>query len=134
MDRLFDAAFPVLNSLQREDGYGSVAGEFPVDFYQDKDAFVVRAELPGFRKEDLDLEVTDGVLTITAQRKPERKTSEKEEAPGTAIAEPSVSRSLPLPDDVQADAIQAKYENGVLSVTLPKREEAKPLRITVNVK
>jgi len=132
MDRLFDVAFPALSSLQRDGFFGDWQGEFPVDLYQDKDAFTVRAELPGFRKEDISAEVADGILTITAHQKTETKSAAK--APATATQERRVSRSISLPENLELEKIQAAYENGVLTVTLPKREEVKPKQIAIEVK
>ena len=127
MDRLFNALQQGSAKSNRE--------EFPIDLFRDKNAFVVRAELPGFRKEDLNLEVADGVLTITGHRKAETNGAEqKENASAQAVPERRVSRSIPLPEQVKVDAIEAKYENGVLTVTLPKQEEAKPRQIAVDVK
>ncbi len=125
MDRLFDAAFPAPNAIRREQ-----REEFPIDLYQDKDAYVVRAELPGFRKEDLGIEVTDGILTVTAHQKTEPQADSKEKV----AQERRVSRSLSLPEQVNVEAIKAGYENGVLTVTLPKREEVKPRQIAIEVK
>jgi HSP20 family protein len=122
MDRLFDAAFPALrsfNGFERQ-------GQFPVDLYQDKDAFTVRAELPGFRKEDLRIDLANGLLTITGQQKTETKAE--------AVPERRVSRAVLLPENIAVEKIAAAYENGVLTVTLPKREEAKPRQITIDVK
>src|SRR5258708_39757873 len=73
MDRLFDVAFPALSSLQHNGLFGDWQGEFPVDLYQDKNAFLLRAELPGYRKEDISVEIADGILTVTAQQKTESK-------------------------------------------------------------
>src|SRR5271155_3796201 len=78
MDRLFDVAFPALSLLQRDGFFGDWEGEFPIDLYQDKDAFTVRAELPGFRKEDLSVEVADGILTVTGHQKTEAKPDKKD--------------------------------------------------------
>jgi HSP20 family protein len=130
MDRLFDVAFPAPSSLQRESAF---EGGFPVDLYQEKDAFVVRAELPGFRKEDLSVEVADGLLTLTGHQKTETPAAEKDR-PAAARQERRVSRSLSLPEQIKAEAIQARYENGVLTITLPKREEVKPRQIAIDVK
>ncbi len=113
MDRLFDAAFPTLE--QRD--------QFPVDLYQDKNAFAVRAELPGFRKEDLAIDLADSVLTITGTQKTEAAEQERR-----------VTRAIKLPDNIDVQKIAAAYENGVLTVTLPKREEAKPRQINIDVK
>jgi len=120
MDRLFDAAFPPLDLLQRD---------FPVDLYQEKDALVVRAELPGFKKEDLSVEVADGILTVTGHQKATATDAETQ-----STQERKVSRAISLPDHLQVDKIQATYEAGVLTVKLPKTEEVKPKQITVEVK
>jgi HSP20 family protein len=130
MDRLFDAAFPALSSLQRDGYFGAEA--FPVDLYQEKEAFLVRAELPGFRKEDLSVEVNDGLLTVTGHSKTETKAGDSEAK--ALSGERRVTRTISLPEQVKVDAIQAKYENGILTVTLPKVEEAKPRQIAIDVK
>jgi len=134
MDRLFDAAFPTLSSLQRDGFFGGLTGEFPLDLYQEKDAFVVRAELPGFRKEDLSVEVDDSVLTLTGHRESESKPDSKEKNGTTATQEQRVSRSVSLPDNVNVEKIRAAYENGILTVTLPRSEEAKPKQVAIEVK
>ena len=100
---------------------------FPVDLYEDKDNTYVRAELPGVNREDINVEVVDGYLTITAARKTPITDGQGEESF-------SFSRSVSLNDSVQADKVSAAHENGVLTVTLPKREEAKPKKITVAIK
>lgn len=131
MDRLFDAAFPALSSFHRGNGF-EWQGQFPVDLYQDKDAFTVRAELPGFRKEDLSIDLADGILTITGHTKAEKKV-EGQENPET-VQERRVSRAVSLPENIAVEKIAAAYENGVLTVTLPKREEAKPRQVAIDVK
>jgi len=117
IDRLFDSA---LSSYPDR----SAAAQFPVDIYEDKDNTFVRAELPGVSREDVTVELVEDSLTITAVRR--QKTGEAEQSL-------SLKRSLTLPTLVQADKVSAAYENGVLTVTLPKREEAKPKKITVAV-
>jgi HSP20 family protein len=134
MDRLFDVAFPALSSLQHDGLFGDWQGEFPVDLYQDKDAFTVRAELPGFRKEDISVEVADGILTVTGHQKTEAKSDKKEKETATTTQERRVSRAISLPENLDLKKIQAAYENGVLTVTLPKREEVKPKQIAIEVK
>jgi HSP20 family protein len=134
MDRLFDAAFPTLSSLQNGGLSTDWQGEFPVDLYQDKDAFTVRAELPGFRKEDISVEVADGILTVTGHQKAEAKSDQKEQTTAVTRQERRVSRAVSLPENLDLDKIQAAYENGVLTVALPKREEVKPKQIAVEVK
>jgi len=96
--------------------------EFPVDLSEDKDNAYVRAELPGVKREDIKVETADGALKITATRK--EKNGEKEESFAS-------TRSVSLPQDVELGKVAAAYENGVLTVTLPKREALKPREITV---
>ncbi len=131
MDRLFDAAFPAISNLQRGSG-AEWQGQFPVDLYQGKDAFTIRAELPGFRKEDLSIDLADGVLTIAGHQKTETKAGDKDAT--QAVQERRVSRAVSLPENVDVEKIAAAYENGVLTLTLPKREEAKPRQIAIDVK
>ena len=115
IDRLFEAG------LAASARYGSRA--FPVDLYRDKDAVIVRAELPGFRQEDLKVEVADDTLTLSAR-------SAKEEGKETT----SVKRALSLPENLDYAKVAASYENGVLTVRLPKREEVKPRTVAVEIK
>lgn len=104
---------------------GSSRTEFPVDLYEDKENTYVRAELPGVTRDDISVEMVEGYLTITAARK--EKTGEQEESH-------AFSRSISIPDEVQADKVSAAYLDGVLTVTLPKQEEVKPKKISVEVK
>jgi len=117
MDRLFEAALG--------DTAGASAAGFPVDLYEDSAATYVRAELPGVNRADIGVELADGTLQITAKRT--RKVGEREETT-------EFTRALTVPEGaVQPDKISAAYENGVLTVTLPKREEARPRKISVAV-
>jgi HSP20 family protein len=120
IDRLFETALT-------DFGSGTPASRFPVDLFEDKDHTYVRAELPGVGKDDINVEVVDGYLNLTAARKTPAADGKGEESF-------SFSRSIALNDSVHADKVSASYENGVLTVTLPKREEAKPKKITVAVK
>ncbi|MSU71957.1 MAG: Hsp20/alpha crystallin family protein [Opitutus sp.] len=120
INRLFETALGDFNAPP-------AATHFPVDLYQDKQNTYVRAELPGVNREDINVEVVDGFLKISATR----KTPAIDCKPEQSLA---VSRSVNVADAVQADKVGAAYENGVLTVTLPKREEAKPKKITVAVK
>lgn len=99
-------------------------GQFPVDLYQDKDNTYVRAELPGVTPDAINVELVNGSLSIQASRKVKSVAGEEEA---------SFSRLVNLPDDVQADKVSAAYENGVLTVTLPVKEEAKPKKISISV-
>jgi HSP20 family protein len=130
LDRLFNSAFPTLSTFQRDGFFGNSQNEFPVDLYEEQNAFVVRAEVPGFKKEDLAVEVANGVLTVTGHQKTETTT----DAEKKSTQERKVSRAISLPEHVQVDKIQATYEAGVLTVKLPKSEQVKPKQITVEVK
>jgi HSP20 family protein len=96
------------------------APRFPVDLYEDKDNTYVRATLPGVDRDAISVEMVDGHLTVGATRKNGEETV-------------SLSRSIAIPEAVQADKVAAAYENGVLTVTLPKQEQAKPRKISITV-
>jgi len=119
IDRLFQS------TLAGSVGGGAHGTQFPVDVFEDRGNTYVRAELPGVSREAINVEVVDGTLSLTASRK--QKSGDQEESF-------SFSRSIAVPQDVQTDKIGAAYENGVLTVTLPKREEAKPKKVTVEVR
>jgi HSP20 family protein len=103
-----------------------------VDIYETEHELVVKADLPEVDPKELDIRVENNLLTIRGERKFEKKVNEDnylrvERAYG------SFSRSFSLANTVNADAIKADYQNGVLTLTIPKREEAKPKQIKVNV-
>jgi HSP20 family protein len=106
---------------------GAPANRFPVDLYEDKNNTYVRASLPGVNRDDINVEVSDGYLTLSATRK-------SVEGDDKSAESFSFSRAVSVPDEVQTDKISAGYENGVLTVTLPKSEKAKPKKVTVAVK
>ena len=118
IDRLFETALADFAAP-------SLDTHFPVDLYEDKDNTYVRAELPGVNRDDINVEMAEGYLTIQAARK--QQEGEREESF-------SFSRSISIPEDVHAERVSAAYENGLLTVTLPKKEEAKPKKISVAVK
>ncbi len=98
-----------------------------VDLFEDKDHFHFRAELPGMKKEDIHVELGEGVLTLSGSRKTYAADGKQEQ-------QSEFSRSVSVPTRVQEDKIAARYEDGVLTVTLPKAEEVKPKRVAVQVK
>jgi len=118
IDRLLETALS-------DFGGGSAGRQFPVDLYEDKDHTYVRAELPGVNREDINVELAEGYLTITAARKTPAADGKGEESF-------SSSRSVRVPEAVQTDKVAAAYENGVLTVTLPKTEAIKPRKIAVS--
>ena len=103
-----------------------------VDIYETEHELVVKADLPDVKPEDLDIRVENNILSIRGERKFERKVDEKDYL-RVERAYGSFSRSFSLANTVNADAIKADYQNGVLALTIPKREEAKPKQIRVNV-
>src|SRR5882762_11644104 len=103
-----------------------------VDIYENEHELVVKADLPEVKPEDLDIRVENNILTIRGERKFEKKVDEKnylrvERSYG------SFSRSFALANTVNSEAIKADYKDGVLTLTIPKREEAKPKQIKVSV-
>jgi HSP20 family protein len=126
MNRVFDAFFG-----HRPGNGGNAQRWVPaMDLVEDKDDLVLRADLPGLSEDDVDIEVKDGVLTISG----ERKTEEKKEEQGYYRVERafgSFSRSLTLPDGIDPEQVKAEFDNGVLEVRIPKPEERKPHRVSI---
>jgi HSP20 family protein len=103
-----------------------------LDLYEDKDNVFVKVELAGLKKEDIDVSLEDGVLTISGERKSETKAEDAE----THRSERFVghfNRIVTLPSEVKADEVKAVYQDGILTVTLPKAEAAKPKQIEVKI-
>lgn len=133
-----------LDSLQSEfnrlfDGFfstGAPAGSrvrrwLPaIDVSEDAENIMIRADLPGIAEDDVEIEIEDRVLTISGERE-----SKVDRSEGTVHrlerSYGSFSRSLTLPDGVDADAVEARFDRGVLEVTIPKPEERKPRRIEI---
>jgi HSP20 family protein len=102
-----------------------------LDVHEDKDGFTIRAELPGMKREDIEVSIQDGALIISGERKSE---DPKE---GTEVHRQErfygrFSRALTLPTAVSGDKVKASYKDGILTVTLPKAEDAKPKQIAVS--
>lgn len=123
LDRMFERAFPDMGNWPGFWGRRD-ARSFRLDSYHDESNHYVVAELPGFDRKDIKVELENEVLTISAER--ESKGSEQES--GTSV---SVSRSVTVDKAIQADKVEARFENGLLTVTLPKAEERRPRMIEV---
>ena len=104
----------------------------PLDLYQNNDNVIAVVELPGLRKEDIEISLHDGTLTIGGERKSETNAN-GENATRTERFTGKFRRSITLPTRVDANEVNATYKDGILTVTLPKAEEAKPKQIQVNV-
>src|SRR5438874_12431625 len=102
-----------------------------LDLYQDNDNVIAVIELPGMRKEDIEISLHDGMLTIAGERRTETQNGEKAERSERYVGK--FRRSITLPTRVDPNKVSATYKDGILTVTLPKAEEAKPKQIQVNV-
>jgi HSP20 family protein len=126
VNRLFDFSWPSRDS-------GLFSGWSPaLDVFDDKDSLVVKVELPGLKKDEINLTLHDGVLTISGERKHERDAKDS----GTFRSERyfgKFQRSVTLPSAVDGNKVNASYKDGILSVELAKAEEAKPKQIAVSV-
>lgn len=124
--RLFDIAFPTRTAESLSDWTPAL------DAHEDKDKYTVSLEVPGLRKEDITVSVHDGVLTVSGERK-----SEKDVKEGTVHRTErfygKFSRSVSLPTAVRSDKVGAVYKDGILTVEIPKAEEAKPKTVEVKV-
>ena len=129
IDRLFDAPLAELSRGASQ----LLSGWTPaLDVYEDKDNVYVRAELPGMKKEDIDVSLHNGSLSISGERKAQEEFKDAEVYRSERFVG-RFQRTLSLPTAVAADKIKAQYKDGILSVTLPKAEEAKPRQIDVSV-
>ncbi len=127
--RFFEPFFGRFNFLDESLGTGTWAP--PVDVAEDKDKIMVRVEVPGMEESDLKVHFEDGLLSVSGERQFERKDDRNyhriERAYGSFV------RTFSLPRSVDPNQIQAHYRNGVLEIEIPKREEAKPKQIQINV-
>jgi HSP20 family protein len=127
-DRLSRGLFEPLGRLSA----GELTGTWfpPVDIYEEADRVVLRAEIPGVSKDDIDLHVENGTITVRGEKKQEKAA----EGDGVYRVERfygSFSRSFVLPTSIDAEKIKATYRDGVLEVVMPKAEEARPKKIKV---
>jgi HSP20 family protein len=130
MNRLFNTVF----DAPAGNGGGTTLRRWmpAMDLVETEDHFVLRADLPGLSEEDVTIEVEDRVLTISGERKAEHEVS-KEGYHRVERAFGTFSRSLTLPEGVDADAVAATFDRGVLEVRIPKPEERKPRKVTIGV-
>ncbi len=131
MNRLLEEGFPKTRTQQYE---GLFAGSWApaVDIYEDDQGIVLKADLPDMDPKDVEVRIEDNTLYLKGERKMEQEVNENnyhriERSYG------SFARSFVLPHTVSPEKIAADYKNGVLKITMPKREESKPKQIKVNV-
>jgi len=130
MDRLFNEALG--RGWGGEEGLATGVWVPSVDVYETPESIVLKADLPEVKKDEVDISIENNTLTIKGEHKVEKEVTEKnfyrmERSYG------SFSRSFTLPPTVAGDKAEASFENGVLTLTLPKREESKPRQIKVKV-
>ena len=127
-DRLFREAFSPVSG----EGEATRTWAPPVDIYENGDNLVLKAELPGINPDDVEIRVEDNTLYLKGDRKFEKEVKEQnyhrvERTYGT------FTRTFSLPNSVDSDKVAANYKDGVLTLTMPKKEEAKPKTIKVSV-
>lgn len=131
MNELFN--FSLSRGIDRDTGLLDGSWSPAIDVHEGKDNYVVKADLPGLKKEDLDITVQNNHLIIKGEKKYE-ESQDSDNAIRTERFYGSFYRSLALPTEVDGDNVKASYTNGTLELTLPKKEEAKPKQITVDIK
>lgn len=128
IDRLFESPLAELARTSQ-----ILSGWTPaLDVSEDKDNLYVRAELPGMKREEISLTLHDGSLSISGERKSDEKFKDAEVYRSERFFG-RFQRTVTLPTPVEAEKVKAQYKDGILTVTLPKAEEAKPKQINVSV-
>jgi HSP20 family protein len=129
--------FPRLGGLRRwlEEGFGEPGGRAgvlspAVDITENDEAYTIRAEVPGVKKDDLALEVREGVLTLRGEKKVEREEG-KDRGRRLERSFGAFSRSFALPSDANVDRVDASFKDGVLCIVIPKQPEAKPMQVSI---
>jgi len=128
LDRLFESPMAGFSRASQLLGAWTPA----LDLYEDKENFVLKTELPGVNKDDVNVSIQDGCLSISGERKSEAK-REDTEVHHTERFFGRFQRTVTLPAAVAADKVKAQYKDGVLTITLPKTEAAKPKQIDVSI-
>jgi len=132
MDRLFSQYFGRIRGPE-EEGLAVAAWSPAVDIYETDEKLVLKVELPGLKKEDIDIQVRDNTLTLKGEKKFEKEVKE-ENYHRTERAYGTFQRSFTLPSTIKQEGIEAIFKDGILEISLPKAEEAKPKQIKIQVK
>jgi HSP20 family protein len=135
MERRFEDVFgrPFLPSMWRRTPIEETGWAPAIEVFEKEDKFVVKAEIPGIKEEDIDVSVMGDTLTIKGERKAESEVKQ-EEYYCCERSYGSFSRSIALPSTVDTKKIEASYEDGVLEISLPKAAEVKPKKISISAK
>src|SRR5215831_20224303 len=128
MNRLFRDSYPE----GREESLTTSSFAPPVDVYEDEHKVTLKIEVPGIDEKDIDVRIENNVLTVHGERKFEKEEKE-ENFRRVERSYGSFSRTFTLPNTVDVEHVSANYDKGVLKITLPKKAEAKPKQIKVNV-
>lgn len=136
MERFFDRMNRQIEkaseSFRRGEPVSLLQGDkMPVDIVEREDEFHVIVDLPGFEKDEVDVQVTDHTLRIEAERSASEDV-EEENYIRHERSERSVSRTIALPDEIDGEAVDAELQDGVLSITVPKTESAKPRKVEIS--
>jgi HSP20 family protein len=132
MNRLFDESFRGASRGGAEEDWAQGAWSPAVDIYEKDGTIVLKAELPGIEPKDVDVRVENNILTLKGERRFEAEV-QQDSYQRVERAYGSFSRSFTLPTVVDTDNIKAEFKDGVLRMSLPKKEEAKPKQISINV-
>jgi HSP20 family protein len=134
MNRLFEESLRTRGTGSGQEEDWALGGSWapPVDIYEHEGNIVLKAELPGIDPKDVELRVENNVLTVRGQRKLEEEVK-RDNYHRIERAYGVFTRQFTLPTTVDAEKIKADYKEGVLKIVIPKREEAKPKQITINV-
>jgi HSP20 family protein len=127
VNRLFSSN---MGRFYGDEGIARGAWNPSVDIYENKDQIILEAELPGMNREDFDLSIENNVLTLRGERRFEKK-DDNDNYHRVERSYGSFTRSFTLPQTVSSEGAQAEYKNGVLRVSLPKREEVKARKIQI---
>ena len=132
MNRVFDESFRGINRRSGEEDWVGGSWAPAVDIYEQNGNIVLKAELPGVDPKDVDVRVENNILTLSGERKLENEVK-RENYHRVERAYGSFTRSFTLPNVVDTEKIKAEYQDGLLRMTLPKKDEARPKQISINV-
>lgn len=131
MNRMFDSS--LVRWPSRDAGLLEGAWSPAIDIYDSKDNVLVKADIPGMNKDEIEVSVHGDTLILKGQKKQEKETKEKDFV-RTERFYGVFNRAIHLPGQVDADKVDATYKNGVLELVLPKKEESKPKQLKIDIK